>query len=943
MLAIILACLTPFDFALGAKDPTDVTAVVAAAVKDESLSIEAGNTLFGDTAPGVPKKLHVEYTIGGDKLSRDVRENGKLDIAAPGGQHLVILQAVYGPADGSKPARVSVVTENPGEVLDTLPGFKVEVVRVADPATEGSWISLAKDPQGRLLLGAERKEPISRLTIKDGKVTHAEILKIPLSEVMGLLYAFDSLYINGRGNGPDGKEVFGLWRCRSTTPEQAFDKVELLREWKGGGGDHGAHAILLNPDKKHLDIVCGNFVDVPEDVLPTSPHRNYADDLVLPRAEDGNGFGAGRKPPGGFVVRLDPDGSHPELVASGERNTYCVAFNHDGELFGFDSDMEWDWGTPWYRPIRVFHAVSGADHGFREGASKWPEYYPDSLPATVSIGIGCPTGVVFGDGAKFPAKYQRAFFIEDWTYGRLIAVHLAPDGATYSGSWENFLAPKSLHGTAGKTPLNMTGLLIGDDGAMYFTIGGRHHQGALFRVTYEGQESTAPADLHDAQGDAARALRHKLEAFHGHEDAGAVELAWPQLASDDRFVRYAARLAIESQPIEQWKARALAETNPTAALTILLSVARLGGTEAQGDLFKALARFPVAQIGDEARQLALLRVIEVSLSRQGKPAPEIAAPIIAQLRPLFPARSVALNRELCQILLALDAPDAVARTLQLLAAAPTQEEQLTYVVALRTITSGWTPELRRQYFAWWARKRNSSQHPETTLQWFTDAGRDYGDGASFNNFLVKIRRTAISNVPQPELAALQPVLDSWAEPLPKLRTSNKKRTFVRDWKMADLEADLDQVGHGRNFAHGQDALFATQCLMCHRLGDEGGAVGPELTAIASRFSRHDILESILEPSKVISEQYANTDLVLKNGTTLTGRIVAETDDQIVLRPSMLAPEMQEIRKADIKSREVSKISPMPPGLVNMLSKQEILDLLAYLEAGGRAEGAPFKK
>ncbi|MDR3401321.1 MAG: c-type cytochrome [Chthoniobacter sp.] len=829
------------------------------------------------------------------------------------------------------------------EALDTLPGFKVELVRTADAVTEGSWISIAKDPKGRLLLGAEKKEPISRLTIKDGQVVQAEILKIPLSEVMGMLFAFDSLYINGRGNAPDGHEVFGLWRCRSTRGDDEYDKVELLREWKGGGGDHGAHAILLNPDKKHLNIVCGNFVDVPDDILPTSPHRNYADDLVLPRAEDGNGFGAGRKPPGGFVVRMDPDGTHCELVASGERNTYCVAFNHDGELFGFDSDMEWDWGTPWYRPIRVFHAVSGADHGFREGASKWPEYYHDSLPATVTIGIGCPTGVVFGDGAKFPAKYQRAFFIEDWTYGRLIAVHLTPDGASYGGTWENFVAPKSLHESAGKTPLNMTGILIGDDGAMYFTTGGRHTQGALFRVTYTGTEPTAPADLHDTKGEDARALRHELEAFHGHEDAKAVDRAWPQLASTDRFLRYTSRIAIESQPIEQWKARALSETNPTAALTVLLSVARLGGTESQADLLKALAKFPLAQIQSEAQQLEKLRVIEVSLSRQGEPAPELAAPLIAELSPLYPAATVPLNRELCQILLALDAPDTIARTLKLLAAAPTQEEQLNYIVALRTIANGWTPELRHQYFTWWTIKRNATQHPDYALRWFAEAGRDYSDGASFNNFLVKVRRAAVATVPPTELASVQSTLDLWAEPLPKLKTSKKQRAFVQDWKMADLEGDLDQVGHGRNFAQGQDAVFAVQCLMCHRMGDEGGSVGPELTAIASRFSRRDILESILEPSKVISEQYANTDITLKNGTPVSGRVVSETADKIIIRPSMLAPDMQELNKADIQSREVSKVSPMPPGLLSMLTKQEILDLLAYFEAAGHADGAPFKK
>ena len=83
--------------------------------------------------------------------------------------------------------------------------------------------------------------------------------------------------------------------------------------------------------------------------------------------------------------------------------------------------------------------------------------------------------------------------------------------------------------------------------------------------------------------------------------------------------------------------------------------------------------------------------------------------------------------------------------------------------------------------------------------------------------------------------------------------------------------------------------------------------------------------------------------LLDSLATVIGRIISETDDNIVVRPSMLTPETQTVHKADVKSRELSKISPMPPGLLNMLSKQEILDLLAYLEAGGRADGAPFKK
>ena len=275
---------------------------------------------------------------------------------------------------------------------------------------------------------------------------------------------------------------------------------------------------------------------------------------------------------------MDLEGKNIELFSAGERNTYDIGFNADGELFGFDSDMEWDWGTPWYRPIHVFHAVRGGEHGFREGSAKWPDYYADGLPRTATIGIGCPTGVVFGTGAKFPAKYQKAFYVCDWTYGRLIAVHNTPHGASYTGTWENFVAPKSLHGKGGKTPLNLTDVVIGADGSLYFTIGGRGTQGSLFRVTYKGPEPAAPlaaGGLQDKDTAPARELRHKLEAFNVQADPAAVEFAWPHLNSPDRFIRYAVRLAIERNPVAEWQAKALAEKRPQAALTALLALARL--------------------------------------------------------------------------------------------------------------------------------------------------------------------------------------------------------------------------------------------------------------------------------------------------------------------------------------------------------------------------------
>ena len=209
-------------------------------------------------------------------------------------------------------------------------------------------------------------------------------------------------------------------------------------------------------------------------------------------------------------------------MLGGFRNAYDMAFNADGELFTFDADMEWDWGWPWYRPIRINHCTSGAEFGWRNGAGKWPEYYPDSLGAVVNVGLGSPTGVVFGTGAKFPAKYQKAFYMCDWTYGRLFAAHLTPQGSSYTATFENFVAPKSLKGDGPKTPLNLTDVVIGDDGALYFTTGGRNTQSGLYRVSYTGNESTAPADLHDEAGAKERELRHSLEAFHGkHGPQGA--------------------------------------------------------------------------------------------------------------------------------------------------------------------------------------------------------------------------------------------------------------------------------------------------------------------------------------------------------------------------------------------------------------------------------------
>jgi putative heme-binding domain-containing protein len=932
LMAVVWAvCATP----VLAKDKTDVTEAVVRAVNGNRLSVDASNTTFGDTAPGVPKKLVVEYRVGEEKFTSEATEGGRVDIAVPEGQTLVILQAVYGPADGSKPLDL----ENAAEFLDTLPGFTIERVLQADPTANGSWICLAKDPQGRLLLGGQNGQPITRVTLQNGKVTKQEILRIPVSETMGMLFVGDSLYISGSGS-----RGFALYRCRDTKGDDSYDDVEFLRAWEGGGGEHGSHGLVLGPDKM-LYAVCGNFTAVPNDLVGSSPHRNYADDLALPRMEDGNGFGAGAKPPGGYVARMDLNGQSIELFSSGQRNTYDIDFNADGELFGFDSDMEWDWGTPWYRPVHVFHSVRGGDNGFREGTAKWPEYYADGLPYAATIGIGCPTGVVFGTGAKFPVKYQKAFYICDWTYGRLIAVHLGPDGASYTGMSENFVAPKSLRGKGGKTPLNLTDVVIGDDGALYFTIGGRGTQASLFRVAYTGQENAKPLSveaLASRDGHDARALRRKLEALNVQADPTAVDFAWPYLGSKDRHLRYAARLAVERNPIEQWQARALAEKSPDAALTALLALARLGNADSQPTLLQAVTSLSSDRLTEE-QLLNKLRVIQVSLARNGVPAGESAARVLADVDPLYPAASQALNRELCQILVAMNAPHVVSRTMALLEAAKTQEEQITYVVHLRNVKAGWDAELRRKYLAWW-NGGQSTGHPAHVVRWFAEAGIPFNNGASFAGFMAAAHEEAKFTMTPDEIVALSDVLAAYGasrapEPAPSLST----RSLVKEWTTADLLPALNKVSSGRNFERGREVFYKAQCSACHRYGDQGGAIGPDLTAVSTRFKRQDLLEAVTEPSKVVSEQYANTALETSDGRVIVGRIADETPEQVVIRPNPLTEDIVAVLKSDIERRELSKASPMPTDLLNTFTEEEILDLLAYMESLGDPKHPNFSE
>jgi putative heme-binding domain, Pirellula/Verrucomicrobium type len=855
----------------------------------------------------------------------------------------------------------------PADSLTVLPGFKAELVKSSEIG-QGSWICMATDPKGRLIISPQDdRQPLLRMTLsRAGKVSKIEPIPAPVHQAMGLLYAHDSLYVNG--HGPSGT---GLYRLIDANHNDKFEtnEVHFLKKFEGEG-EHGYHAVVEGPDKM-IYVMNGNHTKVPQAIEPNSPHKNYQEDFLLARQWDANGHAVGILAPGGYVLRTDPEGKKWELMLAGFRNSYDFDFNADGEMFTFDSDMEWDWGLPWYRPTRINHCVLGAEFGWRSGSADWPDYYADSLPPTINIGVGSPTGVKFGTKSNFPEKYRKALFIFDWSYGRIFAVHLKPDGASYSGEFEVFLKGK---------PLNLTDLEFGKDGAMYFITGGRGTQSGLYRVSYVGPKPRPVAKTKEEleaekAGAKARAARHTLEAYIGKRDPRAVDWAWPYLRSPDRFLNFAARMAIESQPVERWKDMALLESNTDAALNGLLSLARCGGKETQRDLLSmALKKFPLDSLS-VTQKLQKLRIIELSFIRQGKPDADLAKLAIDKLDPAYPSDNEFVNRELSQLLIYLEATNVVTKTLALLDKAPTQEEQVHYIFYLRNLKNTppnessrwgqnlWTLEQRKHYFDWfrfaqeaskgevsypqgspylvWTnQKKAAERHPADLLRWFKEAGRDYGDGASYPKYLANIRKDAIAVLTPDERIAL----NSWIEDYGSIAAfkPTKERQFVKEWTVAELENDLPEAAQGRNFASGKAAYNDAQCIQCHRLGNEGGSIGPELTALFSKYSRKDILESIIEPSKVVSDQFQNYIVTKKDGDSATGKIIDETADKVVIQPNPLSSERIEINKSDIAERKPSKVSPMPQGLLNNFTKDEILDLLGYLESMGKEKGPNFK-
>jgi putative heme-binding domain-containing protein len=386
-------------------------------------------------------------------------------------------------------------------------------------------------------------------------------------------------------------------------------------------------------------------------------------------------------------------------------------------------------------------------------------------------------------------------------------------------------------------------------------------------------------------------------------------------------------------------------------ITGAVALARQGDKSLQSRLLAALDRLDFSKL-TEFQQLELLRVYQLAFIRMGAPDAAIAANEAKKFDALYPANSDPLNRELSTLLVYLKSPTVIAKTIALMKQESKKTnaermdellnrnrgygdtvfkvltngadlQKLHYLFVLRNVRDGWTMAQRTFYF-----------------KWLSDA-RTHSGGASYQGFLNNIEKDSFENASETERLAIEAA--GLRKPFQMKKLPIPKGPG-RDWKLDELVKFAEPKLKGRDFKNGQKMYAATRCVICHRFNGDGGATGPDLSQVAGRFNLKDLCESIVEPSKVISDQYRASIVTTDSGKVYTGRIINNTKDALTI---LLDPEdstkIVEVKKSKIEEMKPSPVSVMPDGLLKPLNEKEVLDLLAYLLSRGDPQHPMFRK
>lgn len=841
-----------------------------------------------------------------------------------------VVTKVFGSEATSIDTKPVAFTSTAADELQLAPGFTAERLATI-PKRLGSWVSLGIGPKGEFYASDQRagmyRFDVGAASESGSRSTTVRRLDVDLGGAQGLCFANGALYacVNGRGSG--------LWRLRDKDGDGLLDDAEQLTEFVGAG-EHGPHALILTPDKNAMYVVCGNHTAIPPLASSRVP-RAFGEDRLPPPIVDPRGHANKIRAPGGYICRVDFEGKDYELVSTGFRNVFDIALDANGELFAYDADMEWDFGLPWYRPTRIVHAAPGSDFGWRTGSAKWETYCEDSLPPVHEIGPGSPTGLLFAYGSRFPADWARKLYALDWTFGTIWAIDLIPSGSSFRATRTPFVTGK---------PLTLTDAVIGTDGAMYFLTGGRGTETRIYRVAWSGGRDGATAQAPRIDTDLV-GLRHRLERITSGIDTDdvSVDEVASHLDHQDRFVRHAARVAIETMP-DGLQIEIDAKHRPLAAAVLMVARARHLERKGRNDFFEAILQLPFESAADDAK-LAFMRACEIAIARHGKPKPSLRRSLIAKVDPLFPSGAERLDAEMARLLCSLDSETAVAKCIALMDGRGTRAAEdwtelldrndrygkpirrmldnppptrgLHYANCMRMTTKGWTPARRERVFE------------------FLRRARRYPAGNSYPGFIDKIRDALVASMSIDEKRRIAKILGAWDSKASERFTLPKGpgRTWTVEAALGVVDTD-DARLEDRSYVSGRNLYHSIGCAGCHRYDGDGGGVGPDLTSAADKYSVRELLESLIEPDKVIADQFVAQRIKLKDGKVFDGQVVtsgAGTDEaKLEIWPASAHAKPVRIDAKDIENIAPAAVSPMPKLLLDGLNEGELKDLIAFL-------------
>jgi putative heme-binding domain-containing protein len=174
----------------------------------------------------------------------------------------------------------------------------------------------------------------------------------------------------------------------------------------------------------------------------------------------------------------------------------------------------------------------------------------------------------------------------------------------------------------------------------------------------------------------------------------------------------------------------------------------------------------------------------------------------------------------------------------------------------------------------------------------------------------------------------------------ELLKSNRPR---KEWTFDDLASGIEQIDKGRSFANGKQIFQVANCVACHKLNGVGNEVGPDLAKLDPKMTTAEILKNLLEPSAKIDDKYATYAFDTSSGKIVTGMILEETPQAVKVIENPLAKTQAVVLKpSEIVERKKLTSSIMPKGLLDKLTREEILDLVAYIAARGDKNDKRFQ-